>query len=256
MLIALTHLVSPRINECEVSREPREPIDLDRALKEHAAYVWMLQSWGLEVKELSVNSDFPDGTFIEDIAVVVDEIAVLTRPGAASRRGEVKGMEEVLGAYRKTARIRAPATLDGGDVLRMGKKIFTGISKRSTLGGSDGLREILAPFGYDVIPVKVKEGLHLKSACTALDDHTLLVNPERIDTTAFKEYTIVPVSEKEPEAANALRVKDRIAMHAGYDRTVEKVRSRGFKVFTLDISELIKAESGLTCSSIIFEDYE
>jgi dimethylargininase len=254
MNIALTHVVSPEINRCELSFREREPIDLDKARAQHAGYCRMLEDCGYEVVEVDVNSAHPDGTFIEDTAVVVDEVAVLSRPGVESRRGEVAGIEPVLASYRPLERIEHPGTLEGGDVLRIGRTIYVGLSARTNQEGIDQLSRHLSLHEYKVIPVAMKGCLHLKSALTALDDQTLLARPGLFDPQPFAGFTVIPADESEPEAANALRAGNFICLHVGFTKTIERVRHAGFAVKTVDISELLKAESGLTCSSILLED--
>lgn len=256
MAVALTHMISPAIARCELSFIERIPIDYDRAVKEHDAYCSLLRDCGLRVMELTVNSAYPDSTFIEDTAVVVDEIAVMACMGAESRRGEVPGIETVLSTYRTIDRIRPPATLEGGDVLRAGGKVFVGITPRTNTAGVNSLKAILEPFGYQVIPVTVKDCLHLKSACTAIDDDTVLVNPHWVDLDPFKGFHAISVPEDEPWAANTLLIDNTVCMHAGFRKTIDIVRTRGFQVKTVDISELLKAEAGMTCSSVIFDDTE
>ncbi|UCE17686.1 MAG: dimethylargininase [Gemmatimonadota bacterium] len=253
LFIALTHIVSPNISQCEVTYRNREPIDYDRAVKQHEAYCQLLRDCGLDVIELSVNRDYPDSTFLEDTAVVVDEIAIMANLGVASRRGEVNGVEQELAKYRKIRRIEPPATLDGGDVLKIGRDIFVGLSPRTNEAGIQSLKRFLAPFGYKIIPVILKDCLHLKSACTTLDKKALLVNASWLDLEPFSNFRIIQVPEDESEAANALRVNDTIFMHSGFSKTVQIARAEGFAVKTTDISELLKAEAGMTCSSIIFE---
>jgi dimethylargininase len=254
MLIALTHVVSPNINRCELSFLDRSLIDYERAVKQHEDYCAMFRECGLQVIELSVNRSYPDGTFIEDTAVLVDELAIMASMGVESRRGEVSGIESELAKYREIAHIRLPATLEGGDVLRIGKKIFVGVSKRTNQAGMESLKDILEPFDYQVIPVKVNGCLHLKSACKAVDDSTLLVNPHWIDLAPFVDFRTIYVPEEEPKGANFLRINNIIIMYAGFSKTIELIRKLGFLVKTIDISELLKAEAGLTCSSIIFKD--
>lgn len=251
MNIALTHLVSPEINRCELSHREREPIDLERARAQHADYCRMLESCGYEVVELHVNAEYPDGTFIEDTAVVVEEMAVLSRPGTRSRRGELAGIEPVLAGYRPLERIAAPGTLEGGDVLRVGRTLFVGLSVRTNREGIEQLHRILSPHGYTVVPVTIKGCLHLKSAVTALDGRTLLARPGLFDPKPFTGFTTIPVDNDEPEAANALRAGGFVCLDTGFKKTIQRVRAAGFKVKTVDISELLKAESGLTCSSIL-----
>lgn len=251
MSVALTHVVSPEINRCELSHRQREPIDLGRARAQHAEYCRMLESCGYQVVELDVNADHPDGTFIEDTAVVLDEVAVLARPGVPSRRGEVDGIEPVLARYRPLERIAEPGTLEGGDLLRIGRTLYAGLSARTNREGIEQLGRILAPRGYAVVPVSVVGCLHLKSAVTSLDDQTLLARPGLFDAEPFSGFTTIPVDADEPEAANALRAGGFICLHAGFQRTINRVHEAGFEVKTVDISELLKAESGLTCSAIL-----
>ncbi len=217
------------------------------------AYCQILRSHGLEVIELDVNRDYPDSVFVEDTAVVVDEVAVLARPGAESRRGEVAGIEAELARYRSIARIQPPATLDGGDVLIVGKKVFVGLSTRTDHAGAEALRNILTPLGYRVTVVPVHGTLHLKSAVTAVDKATLLANPLWLDTAPFANFRIVPVAENEPWAANALRLDDTVYLARGFPTTAAALSKLGYDVKTIDISELQKAEAGLTCSSLIFK---
>jgi len=254
MNIALTHIVPEGINDCELSFRRREPIDLERARAQHAAYCRMIGECGFVVAELYVNAHHPDGVFIEDTAVVVDELAILTRPGAASRRGEVDGIEPVLAHYRPLERITKPGTLEGGDVLRVGRRLFVGLSARTNREGIGQLDRILSPHGYQVAPVPMEGCLHLKSAVTALDQTTLLVRPGLFDPEPFAGFTGIEAHPDEPEAANALRAGEFVCLHTGFRHTIERVRKAGFKVKTVDISELLKAESGLTCSSILLRN--
>ena len=251
--IALTHVVSPNINRCELTYQDRSPIDFNLATEQHRKYCQVLSDCGLRIIELSVNRAFPDSTFIEDTAVVFDEIAILASMGTASRRGEVAGIELALGNYREIASIELPATLEGGDVLSISRKAFVGITPRTNAAGVKSVGNILEPLGYEVIPVKVKGCLHLKTACTAIDDHTLLVNPHCLDPRRLQGFRLIFVSEDEPGAANCLVLNGTIYLHAGFVKTHETLKELGFSVDTVDISELLKAEAGLTCSSIIFK---
>jgi dimethylargininase len=253
MLVALTHVVSPNIGRCELSFLERSPIDYSRAVEQHEEYCGLLRNCGLQVIELSVNRSYPDGTFIEDTAVVVDELAIMASMGVESRRGELRGVESELANYREIAHIRLPATLDGGDVLLMGRKIFAGITPRTNMAGVESLKSILEPLGYQVIPVTVRGCLHLKSTCTAIDNHSVLVNPDWLDLKPFADLRIISIPEDEPWAANSLQINNTICMHVGFSKTVQAVQTLGFLVRTIDISELLKAEAGMTCSSIIFK---
>jgi len=250
--MALTHVISPNIDQCELRFLERSPIDYKRAVEQHEQYCKLLRDCGLEVIKLSINRPFPDSTFIEDTAVVFDELAIMASMGVESRRREVPGVESVLGHYRDIEHIWLPATLEGGDVLCIEKKVFVGISPRTNIAGFETIKEILEPFGYQVIPLAVNGCLHLKSACTAVDDETLLVNPHWLDLQPLKDFRIIPVPEDEPAGVNSLRINNTLCMHSGYPKTIDSLLKLGFPVKTVDISELLKAEAGMTCSSIIF----
>jgi len=256
MLTALTHTISPNMNKCELSYLKRNPINIQKAIRQHNNYCSILKDAGINVIELSVNEKYPDATFVEDTAVVVDEIAVMANMGANSRKGEVLGIEKELTKYRRIAHIQPPGTLDGGDVLQVGKKFFVGLSARTNQVGINSLRHFLAPFGYEVNAVKMKDCLHFKSACTALDESTLLVNPHWLDLQSFENYRLIAVSEREQNAANVLRLPGFVLMHQGFFETIKIVEEAGFPVKAIDISELQKAEAAMTCSSIIFEKFQ
>jgi dimethylargininase len=195
----------------------------------------------------------PDSVFVEDAAVVLDEAAVLTRPGAASRRAEPDQLAPVLSAHRPLLRLAAPATLDGGDVLRVGGTLYAGLSPRTNAAGIDALRALAAPLGYAVVPVAVRDCLHLKTACTALDPHTLLANPAWVDTAPFAGFNVIPVDPAEPWAANVLRVGAARLASAAYPRTLEQLARHGCSVTPVDLSEFAKAEAGPTCLCLVFD---
>jgi dimethylargininase len=243
--------VAPTLDRCELTHVPREPIDLARAVEQHAAYAELLRSLGLEVVELPADPDFPDGCFVEDVAVVLDEAALLTMPGAASRRGEVATVGAALAAYRRLERTELPATLEGGDVLRIGRRLFVGRSARTNDAGIARLHAFAEPLGYEVVTVAVTGCLHLKSAVTALDAGRVLANPGWIDVAPFSGFEVLPVAPEEPGAANVLRMNGLVIAHAGFPRTVERIAALGYSVRTLDVSEFIKAEAALTCKSLL-----
>jgi dimethylargininase len=253
MLRALTRDVSPSLAQCELTYLDREPIDLARARAQHSAYCATLAALGLDVVRLAADAALPDCCFVEDTAVVVDEVAVLTSMGAASRRGERPAVEAALAADRPVARIELPARIDGGDVLVVGRRVFVGQSQRTDAAGAEALAAALRPFGYAVVPVPVGGCLHLKSAVTALDEETLLVNPEWIDAAPFRGYALVHVAPAEPWAAKVLAVAGRVVAHAGFVRTLAQLDARGYAVRPVDASEFLKAEAGVTCKSIVYE---
>jgi dimethylargininase len=252
-LVAIVRDVASSIERCELTHIPREPIDLGRARRQHENYVDALGSNGVEVVRLAADEAYPDCCFVEDTAVVLDELAVLAMPGSATRRGEVAAIAAALAPFRASiARIELPATLDGGDVLVAGRRIFVGRTTRTNDAGIAALRRIVAPHGYAVAAVGVPGCLHLKSAVTALDDSTLLANRAWLDARRFDGFAFVEVAPEEPGAANVLRVADELWAHAGYPRTAERLRRAGFPVVPMDISEFVKAEAALTCKSLLF----
>jgi len=249
--LAILRGVPPSLARCELSFLERSPIDLPKALEQHAAYAALLRELGLEVLELPADPELPDSCFVEDIAVVLDELAVLTRPGAASRRGEVPAVAEALRPLRPIARIDAPATLEGGDVLRLGRSLFVGLSRRTNAQGIEQLRRHVAPHGYTVIPVPVSGCLHLKSAVTALAPDRLLVNPRWLDPEPLAGIARIEVDPAEPGAANVLWLRGVVVAHPGFPRTLERIAAQGLPLRPLDVSEFLKAEAALTCKSLL-----
>ena len=247
MLIALTNAVSSKL----VDLYPA--VDYAAALQQHERYCEALQRHGAQLRRLSVNAEHGDACFIEDNAVVVDEVAILTTMGASHRRHEPRAIAPVLAEYGPVERVADEARVEGGDVLRVDRDIFVGRSARTNHRGVDALRRILEPRGYRVTAVDVADGLHLKTACTALDGATLLANQAWLDMAPFQRFNVIDVHPDEPTAANVLRIGDAILMHEGHTRTIERVRERFPRAQTVDISEFAKADGGLTCLSLIFE---
>lgn len=248
---AIVRGVSPSLARCELTYLEREPIDLGRAVAQHAAYVDLLRSLGLDVVEIPADDALPDACFVEDAAVVLDEAALLTMPGAASRRGERSAVAAALGRFRRLESTELPATVEGGDVLRVGRRLFVGRSARTNEAGLARLRAFAEPLGYAVTPVDVTGCLHLKSAVTALDDGALLANTGWIDRSPLAAFDVVEVAPEEPGAANVLRVDDAIVAHAGFPRTLDRLAARGLAPRLLDVSEFLKAEAALTCKSLL-----
>jgi dimethylargininase len=253
MLTALTRKVSPALGRCELEYLPRQEIDIGKARVQHEQYEACLAELGLRVVSLPAEPDLPDSMFVEDPAVVVDEVAVIARMGNQARRGESNSIAKALEPYRKLCSMSAPATLEGGDVLRVGRRVFVGMSTRTNRVGAEQLASALGPHGYSVTPVEVRRCLHLKSACCYLGNGAILANRAWVDITPFEEFRIVDVAPDEPGAANVLALGETVIAAAAYPATVEILGRLGYRIRTLDISELMKAEAALTCSSLIFE---
>ena len=254
--VAITHVPSPRMEQCRVTYVPRAPIDFGLALKQHQQYCRMLAECGADVRTLDVNRQRPDCVFIEDTAVVLDEVAVLASMGAESRRDEPGQIEPELRRYRPIDRIQPPATLEGGDVLRLGRTLLVGLAARTNQAGIAALAAIAGPHGYRVTPVPVRNCLHLKSACGALTEQTLLVNPAWLDVSALRGFQLIRVPEEEPRAANLLRLHGYVCMAANHVRTADMLSRTGADIRTIDLSEFAKAEGGVTCLSLLFDPAE
>lgn len=250
---AYVRALSPRLAECELTHLAARPIDIVRAREQHAAYTQTLAGAGFALKWLPALSDSPDGVFVEDTALILGEHAVITRPGAASRAGETASTAEGLGGDFTVHRLAA-GTLDGGDVLLIGRTLYVGRSPRTSDDGIAALADVAGPLGYEVVPVTATGCLHLKSAVTfaGLDGGgvpVLLYYPDWIAPAPFAD--VEPVAVAEPEAANALRAAGTLIVSAAAPRATGMLRGRGFDVVALDVSELHKAEAGLTCMSLI-----
>ena len=250
-MIALTHVPSPQMQACERTYVPQSAIDSRRIAQEHAAYCRLLADCGVGVRTLDINGSMPDCAFIEDTAVVLDEVAILCSMGVASRRAEPQGIEPILREYREVQRIELPATIEGGDVLRIGRTLLVGQSRRTNAAGIAALAAIASRFGYAVTSVPVRRALHLKTACTSLPDGRLLVNPTWIDTAALCDDDLVRIPEAELWGANVALVGTTVLMNVVHVATAELVRSLGFDVRTTDLSEFAKAEGGVTCLSLL-----
>ena len=252
MRIAVTREVSRALEHCELSYQQRRPIDLGLARTQHHAYEEALVSLGCELRRLPELPEHPDSVFVEDTAVVLDEVAVVTRPGAESRRGETAPMAAVLAGYRDVVTIAAPGILDGGDVLQAGRILYVGVSARSNAAGAAQLQAAIAAFGYRVVTVETKGCLHLKTAVTLAAPGLLLINPTWVDAQVFEDLDCLPVDPTEPHGANALLVDGRLIYPASCPRTRARLQGRGVEVLTVDMSETEKAEGGVTCCSLIF----
>jgi dimethylargininase len=250
-MYALIRPVSDGMTRCELTHLARSPIDLAVARQQHRRYADVLASLGCRLVELAAEPDLPDSVFVEDTAVVLDEIAVLTRPGAASRRAEVDSIASALERWRPCIRIEAPGTLDGGDILRVGHRIFVGQSGRSN---ADGIRQLAAaavPLGYEVVPVPVHGCLHLKSAVTLVGPDTLLINGDWVDRGHWPGLRCVEVHPEEPHAANALWIGDAVVHASSGPRTRDRLAAAGMRVVQVDVSEMEKAEGAVTCCSVL-----
>lgn len=253
MLIAITHEVSPNMGQCEITHIPRQVIDINLARSQHIQYERVLVELGCQVRRLSVEPNLPDSVFVEDIAIVLNEMAIIARPGAETRRDETRSVSEVLGEYRTIFKIVSPGTLDGGDVLQVGRRLYVGVTERSNESGVKQLIDLVSPYEYEVVRVQVDGCLHLKSAVTHVGEETLLINRSWVDAKSFEGKGFIDVDPGEPYAANALLVGGELVYPAIFPETRRRLEDRGYSVRDVDVSELQKAEGAVTCCSLIFE---
>lgn len=252
-MIALTHQPSPNMQACVRTFVPVVSIDAARARQQHQAYCQALTDCGAEVRVLDVNREMPDGAFLEDTAVVLAEVAILCSMGTPARESEPAGLEPVLREYRPVERIPRPATLEGGDVLRVGRRLFVGQSNRTNALGIAALKEVASRFGYQVSAVPVRGSLHLKTACTLLPDGRLLINPNWVNVDSLEELALIPIPREEPFAGNVCLAGQQILLPSAHCQTAELLEQLGFATKPVDISEFSKAEGGVTCLSLVFE---
>jgi len=251
--VAITRQVCAALGECELTHQSRVRIDIARAVEQHHEYEAALATLGCKVISLPPQPSLPDSVFVEDAAIVLDELAIVTRPGVQSRRPETASIAEALAPHRRIWFVEAPGTIEGGDVLCLGRQLFVGLSGRSNESGIMQLRAIVWPHGYTVTSVQVDACLHLKSAVSQVADRTLLVNPAWIDPSVFGACAVIDVDPDEPAAANGLFVRDTVLYPASFPRTRGRLEAAGIAVVPVDVSELQKAEGAVTCCSLIFQ---
>jgi dimethylargininase len=257
VMIAWVREVAPTLARCELTYLARAAIDVPRARQQHAQYVAELASLGCRIEWLPPLESQADGVFVEDIAVLLPEVAVITHPGIASRGGEVESVARTLAGHLEVRRISEPACLEGGDVLRIGRTLYVaqaeGHGGRTNAAGVAQLGEAVQPFGYAVRAVALHGCLHLKSACTFIPPRTLLCNPVWVDPGQFAVRALITVDAEEPYGANTLTVAGVTLVSTAYPRTQERVDAAGIKTRALNVSELHKAEAALTCMSLLLE---
>jgi dimethylargininase len=246
----LTRLPPPDMSAAELTHIDRNVINMRLAHEQHAGYCEAIRSKGFDVVLLDSMPDYPDSVFVEDVMISRPEFTIICRPGTASRRGEVEGILPNIPKDRPHYTITAKATLEGGDVLCVGRTLYVGQSTRTNKAGIEQLRNFAVPHGYDVHAIKTPGALHLKTAVTALDDKTLVANPRWIDMSDFKAYKIIEVADGEDFSGNCLNIAGHLFLEKSNAKTTAKLKAHGFDVTPIDISEFAKAEAGLTCMSV------
>ncbi|MEA3501306.1 MAG: arginine deiminase-related protein [Actinomycetota bacterium] len=252
MIVAITRPTGRELRDCELTHIDRIPIDVERACAQHDDYLEVLRSLGVEVVELPRLPEHPDAVFVEDTALVLPEIAVLLRPGAESRRGEVPSMAASLTDYRECREMAAPATLDGGDTIVFGERVLVGQTARSNPAGIAALADLLSPIGYTVEAVPVHGVLHLKSATTVVNDETLIVHSPYVDLTSVGAR-LLEAHPDEPQGANVVRVGDTLLVDASAPQTLTMLASYVDSIVEVHVDEFAKAEGAISCKSVIFE---
>lgn len=252
---AFTRAVSPKLAECALTHFERLPIDAAAAVAQHQDYEQALRGAGFEVIRLPALPEHADGVFVEDTALLLDDHAIVTRPGAASRAAEAHSSAAALADHFEVHRLSA-GHVDGGDVLRIGRTLHVGLSSRTDIDGVAALKDVAGRLGFEVAAAELRGCLHLKSAATlaghdAAGRLVLLFNAAAVDPGQFAGVEPIAVDRDEADAANVLRAGDRVIMPAGYARTAETLQERGFDIAEVDVSELEKAEAGVTCMSLI-----
>jgi dimethylargininase len=251
MPIALTRSVPPTIINSELTHLKREPIDFERASVQHHLYEEALVEAGCTIQRLPFLPDFPDSVFVEDTAVVLPEIAIIARPGAESRRPEVRSVADALRASHPLAFIESPGTLDGGDVLPIGFTIYVGESSRTNGEGIRQLAELTSAHGYQVRPIVVSACLHLKSAVTRVGEDVILINSALVDSSLLRGLHQIEVHPDEPAAANALWIGNSVIYSASHNKTRDRLEKSGINVLQVETDELERAEGAVTCCSIV-----
>ncbi|MGQ9585705.1 MAG: dimethylarginine dimethylaminohydrolase family protein [Anaerolineae bacterium] len=233
-------------------QKPPLPIDVDLARAQHEAYTQALRALGLEVWVLEPDERFPDGCFVQDLAVIYGSLAVVCRPGASSRQGEELAIAEALASHKQVVHIEAPGTLEGGDVLRVGQRLFVGLSRRTNRSGMAQLRRWVEPLGATVVPVPIEDGLHLMTGCAYVGKGMLLAAGSRAALPQFLGLDVIFVPPEEAYGANCLAIRDQVILPEGCPRVQRALEQRGFGVWTVPMSEFAKADGGVTCLSLLW----
>ena len=238
------------VNGLSDSKELGLP-DYDKAIIQHHSYIEVLQSCGLEVNVLESCEDYPDSTFVEDVALITPNCAIMTRPGAESRRGEVEQIMAVLKSqFNNLETIEAPGTIEAGDVMMVGNHYYIGLSDRTNLQGAEQLIKLLVKHGHTGSTVELKDVLHLKTGLSYIENNMLIICGEFKSDPIFSGFDHIEIPEEESYAANCIWVNDNVLIPAGYPLSKEKISSIGYNVIEVDVSEFKKLDGGLSCLSL------
>lgn len=253
--IAIVREVSETYPNCSLSYKLREPINVELARAQHRAYIETLEQLGLKVSVLRADPRYPDSCFVEDVAVLLEDTAVITWMGQTTRNGEQEAVANCLAQWTEQVHMMPPAQLEGGDVLKIGKRLFVGESARTNRQGVEFLRAVAEPRGYSVVNMPVRGALHLKSAMTCIEQSTVIAAPEMAEEARhyMRDFSIIELPHSCAEAANVLSLRGRLLISKGFPMVAMELAKRGYAAKELDISEFTKGEGGLTCLSIIVD---
>jgi dimethylargininase len=227
-------------------------IDLEIAKMQHLKYCNTLSKLGINIIRLDTDDSLPDCCFTEDIIAIADDIAIITNPGIQSRVAETKALEKTLSVFKDVFRITSPGTIEGGDVLKIEKTIYIGISSRTNMEGIRQFTSILEPRGYWIKPVEIRNTLHLKSVCTYLGNRRIILAEGYFDINVFSGFEKIIVPREEEYCANCLFVNNRVLIPKGFPKTKALIEAKGLIVSELEMSEFRKADGAVTCLSVIF----
>jgi len=225
--------------------------DYSKAIIQHQVYIEALKSCGLQVNVLEPCEEYPDSTFVEDVALITPKCAIITRPGAQSRRGEVEQIESVLKSeFNNLERIKAPGTIEAGDIMMVGNHYYIGLSERTNTQGAEQIIPILNKYGYTGSTVDLNDVFHLKTGLSYLENNILVVCGEFKNDPVFSSYEHIEIPDKESYAANCIWVNDFVIVPLGYPLSKDKISNLGYKVIEVDVSEFKKLDGGLSCLSL------
>lgn len=239
-------------DKCIKSHKVENKINVELAKEQHRRYCEILEQLGLILIVIEPDDRFPDCCFVEDPAIVIGDIAIISRMAAKSRTGEEIEVRNTLSRYKKVYEINPPGTIDGGDILRINEKIYVGVSQRTNQFAVQQVRTFLSDYDYQVIPVRIKHILHLKSACTYIGNNYIVMFPGHFDDRIFSEYDKIIVRKSEAYSANCLSVNGKVLVQKGYPNTKKLIENEGFETVEIEMSEFRKGGGSLTCLSIIF----
>jgi len=223
----------------------------ERALIQHQSYIDALKKCGLDVLVLEPCEDYPDSTFVEDVALITPNCAIITRPGALSRRGEVRQIESVLQQkFNNIEQILAPGTIEGGDIMKVGDHYYIGLSERTNLEGAKQIIQILNKYGMSGSTISLNKVLHLKTGLSYLEENNLVINGEFIDESSLEQYNQIKIPENESYAANCIWINESVIIPLGHPTTKQRIKNAGYAIVETDVSEFQKLDGGLSCLSL------